>query len=142
MSLNLGSSYHNKRLFSADRAKYIEPEGVRTLTNTSIINAVAFSDDQTALMVPAPSAHSPDLEYTADTYGIQTSCQSVTMQCINPAILTPHYAMALTCSPEVNFNASRTSFGVLNSTGGVWQRPDLKNSDKYGLHVFLSKLSR
>lgn len=86
-------------------------------------------------MVPAPAAYPSDLEFTADTFGIQTSCQSVTMQCIDAATLNPNATLTLTCSPEVNWvDAARGSFGVLNSTGELWQRPDLRNSDKFGLY--------
>lgn len=47
--------------------------GVQTLSNTSSITRVAFTQDRHAIMIPAVLP--PSLSYTATTIGLHSSCQ-------------------------------------------------------------------
>ena len=110
--------------------QWLEAEGIRTLTNTSVINSVAFSDDQTAIMVPAPAATPDNLEYTAQTYGVSTTCESVTTSCVDLSTVVSSQPLVLTCPSSVNFNASFSTIGILNDTGNVYLRPETHLTDK------------
>jgi hypothetical protein len=48
-----------------------ESEGVRTLTNTSILNRIVYADDQTAIIVPQ---NLPAVMFRAETIGFKASC--------------------------------------------------------------------
>jgi len=104
--------------------QWLEAEGIRTLTNTSVLNSVAFSDDQTAIMVPAPAVTPDNLEYTAQTYGVSTTCESVTTSCVDLSTVVSSQPLVLTCPSSVNFNASFSAIGILNDTGNVYLRPE------------------
>jgi hypothetical protein len=102
----------------------LEAEGIRTLTNTSIVNSVAFSDDQTAIMAPANIAIPDDLEFSAQSYGVSATCESVTAACVDLSTVVSTQPLVLTCPPSVNFNASFEAVGILNDTGNVYLRPE------------------
>ncbi|KAJ7237712.1 hypothetical protein B0H12DRAFT_1138372 [Mycena haematopus] len=56
------------------------PEALRTLTNNSVTNAVAFGDDGTAIIVAASIPE--DFVYSGTTFGVLSACQSITDQCV------------------------------------------------------------
>lgn len=55
------------------------PESLRTLSNSSSTNALAWTDNGTAIVVPA---HTINVSYTAEAIGVQTQCQSITNRCV------------------------------------------------------------
>lgn len=101
------------------------PEGLRTLNNASIFNSVAFSDDQTALIAPATTLIPDNTNFVASAYGVRSTCQSITSQCINMKNTGPDAYLALNCASSTIFNFSLPTtgtsapFGVLNSSGIV-----------------------
>jgi hypothetical protein len=48
------------------------PEGLRTISNSSSINRVVFTQDQTAIIVP--ESVPPNVTYTAETIGLKSTC--------------------------------------------------------------------
>lgn len=56
------------------------PEGLRAVSNSSNINRVAFTDDQTAIL--APSNVPSNTSFSANTIGVKTSCISITKECL------------------------------------------------------------
>ena len=63
-------------------------EGLRTISNSSSINRVAFTDDQTAILVP--DTLPANISYTAKTLGFKASCKRfvITLLCSFPCIPT------------------------------------------------------
>lgn len=51
------------------------PEGIRTLSNSSVLNKVAFANDATAIVAPAYLPTSQNVTYTASTVGVSSVCQ-------------------------------------------------------------------
>jgi hypothetical protein len=104
--------------------QWVEAESIRTLTNTSVVSSVVFSDDQTAIMAPADTAIPGNLEFSAQSYGVSATCESVTASCVNLSTVVSTKPLVLTCPPSVNFNASFETVGILNNTGNVYLRPE------------------
>jgi hypothetical protein len=110
---------------SPDPYRQSLPEGLRTLNNASILNSVAFTDDQIGLIVPATATIPDNVDFTASTYGVHTTCQSITSQCINKTYTGPDTYLALNCASSTPFNfsmpttATVASFGILNSSGHI-----------------------
>jgi hypothetical protein len=48
------------------------PEGLRTISNSSSLHRVVFTQDQIAIIVPEASPG--NISYTAETIGLQTTC--------------------------------------------------------------------
>jgi hypothetical protein len=98
-----------------------EPEGLRTLNNASVLNSVAFSDDQTALIVPATALIPDNVAFSTSAYGVHTTCQSITSQCFDPRNPGGEVAPTFDCSASTNFKystyTSNVTFGALNSSG-------------------------
>ncbi|KAG8849139.1 hypothetical protein FRB96_000925 [Tulasnella sp. 330] len=103
---------------------YSAAEGLRTLYNTSESNRVAFTQDRHAILVPA--SFPSDVQYTASTVGVLSTCQSITSRCVNPANHTAPSVEALpwlncTGSPPVDIDNSLLQyynvFGIVNATG-------------------------
>jgi hypothetical protein len=117
--------------------QWVASEGIRTLTNTSVVNSVVFSDDQTAIMAPADIAIPEDLEFSAQSYGVSTTCESVTAACVDLSTVVSTQPLVLTCPPSVNFNASFETTGILNDTGNVYLRPETHLTTKYVLRQVL-----
>lgn len=113
---------------------------IRTMNGVSGINDIAFTDDSTAIMV-APSANlSHSLQYTATTYGVKSSCNSITEQCIDPSNPGSNAELSINCPASVNYNTSSQGCarfqgpgisaslgGPLDSTGQVF--PCTQNSN-------------
>lgn len=101
------------------------PEGLRTLNNASVLNSVAFADDQTALIAPATALIPDNANFVASAYGVRSTCQSITSQCINTKDTGPDAYLGLNCASSTIFNFSLPTtgtaapFGVLNSSGIV-----------------------
>lgn len=93
------------------------PEGIRTVTNTSTANQVAFSDDQTAIIVSPLSQIPLNFEYAAQGYGVQSSCQSVTTQCFNMSNPGPDAFPILNCSADTLYNVSLNQDGSNTEQG-------------------------
>ncbi|KAJ7024674.1 hypothetical protein C8F04DRAFT_1131042 [Mycena alexandri] len=97
---------------------------IRTMNGLSGSNDIAFTDDSTAIMVPPAANLSHSLQYTATTYGVKSSCTSMTAECIDPTNLGPNAGLLINCPTSVNYNTSSqgcSSFqglGVGTSTGG------------------------
>ncbi|CAK5279169.1 unnamed protein product [Mycena citricolor] len=110
------------------------PEGLRTLTNTSLTNAVGIANDGTALIIPASLP--VNLAFYASTYGISTSCQSVTQQCVSSASNSSNF-LALSCPPSVAFDAAYNTttgsypFGIIDPSGTVYSAPYLVDSNSF-----------
>ncbi|KAF7294526.1 hypothetical protein MIND_00989100 [Mycena indigotica] len=101
------------------------PEGLRTLTNNSANNAVAFGNDGTAFLVPANIPD--DVAYYGTSNGVLADCQSVTPECL---VTTPSRSpLSLKCPSSVGFNASlntatnQYSFGILDASGNPMKNP-------------------
>ncbi|KAJ7159729.1 hypothetical protein C8R46DRAFT_1039002 [Mycena filopes] len=91
-----------------------------TMNGVSASNVVAFTDDASAIMVPPATNLSESLEYVATTYGVKSTCSSVTAQCIDMGNLGPQAGLALNCSSSVAFNTtSRISGCNRFNTAGV-----------------------
>ena len=58
-----------------DAFGFSAPEGLRTVSNSSDSNQVAYTDDQHAILVPSSLDINPNISYSASTYGVQTSCE-------------------------------------------------------------------
>ncbi|KAJ7700718.1 hypothetical protein B0H17DRAFT_1176634 [Mycena rosella] len=112
------------------------PEGLRTLTNNSATNAVAFGNDGTAFIVPASIAE--DVAYYATSYGVFSNCQSITQQCVGsgPSYGPAEY-LALSCPTSAAFNAtlnmtvSAYPFGVLDANGNEYTTPYLVDTNPF-----------
>ncbi|KAJ7155253.1 hypothetical protein C8R46DRAFT_1227201 [Mycena filopes] len=90
---------------------------IRTMNGLSGTDVIAFTDDWTAIMVPPATNLSHSLQYDATTYGVKSSCISVTTQCVDPNNLGPNAALLTNCPASVNFNTS--SSGCKGSTDGL-----------------------
>lgn len=109
------------------------PEALRTLTNNSATNAVAFGNDGTAFLVSASIPE--DAAYYGTSVGVISVCQSITDQCVGsgPAYGPTEY-LALSCPSSVSFNATLNTttgtypFGILDSTGNEYGTPYLVDS--------------
>jgi hypothetical protein len=91
------------------------------LENTSLLNSVAFADDQTTLIVPAMALIPGYVEFSAPTYGMQSTCRSIMSKCIPPPSI---YAQSVNCSSTIfkfiMMNITQKQpFGILNSSGLV-----------------------
>ncbi|KIM74262.1 hypothetical protein PILCRDRAFT_828428 [Piloderma croceum F 1598] len=112
-----------------------EPEGIRTINNASALNSVAFADNQTALIVPATALMPTNIAFTASTYGVRSTCQSITSKCIDPSNPGPDAFLAINCSALTIFNFALPTtgdpqpFGVLNSSGQVFEPTDYRTVD-------------
>lgn len=96
-----------------------------TLNGVSNTNVVAFTDDSTAIMVPPTSQLPNNFNYVATTFGVKSSCITVTSQCVDPDVFSPDAGLILNCSSFVNFNTSASTgcnpgadLGVAISSGG------------------------
>ncbi|KAJ7891424.1 hypothetical protein B0H14DRAFT_2688902 [Mycena olivaceomarginata] len=87
------------------------PEALRTLTNNSATNAVAFGNDGTAFLVPASIP--VDAAYYGTSVGVISVCQSITDQCVGsgPAYGPTEY-LALSCPSSVTGNEYGTPYLV------------------------------
>lgn len=72
---------HNVRGPVAASVNGYMPQGLRVLTNTSSNHAVAWLEDNTAIITQLGNANT-DASYTASTLGISSNCQSITRECI------------------------------------------------------------
>ena len=54
-------------------------EGARTVSNSSSLNRVVFTNDQTAIIVP--NSIPPNITYTAQTVGLRASCERFVPVC-------------------------------------------------------------
>ena len=110
------------------------PEGLHMLTNISTSNAVAFSDNQTAIVVPAVALIPENVEFQAQTYGVYTTCQSITSLCVNPNDTGSAATLILNCPPSTSFNATTTSnndsFGILDASGNINNQAELNLDTK------------
>ncbi|KAJ6592371.1 hypothetical protein B0H19DRAFT_1245251 [Mycena capillaripes] len=96
-----------------------------TINGVSEDNVVAFTNDSTAIMVPPAANLSENLQYSATTLGVKTSCTSVTAQCVDLNNTGPDAGLILDCS-SVNYNMTGTgcdryadaSPGFVKTTGG------------------------
>ncbi|KAJ7348822.1 hypothetical protein DFH08DRAFT_1079265 [Mycena albidolilacea] len=112
------------------------PEALRTLTNNSATNAVAFGNDGTAFLVPASIPM--DAAYYGTSVGVISVCQSITDQCVGsgPAYGPTEY-LAFSCPSSVSFNAALNTttgtypFGILDSTGNEYGTPYLVDSNPF-----------
>ncbi|KAJ7490951.1 hypothetical protein FB451DRAFT_1361661 [Mycena latifolia] len=112
------------------------PEALRTLTNNSASNAVAFGNDGTAFIVPASIPD--DIAYYATSYGVFSDCQSITPQCVGSG---PSYGpveyLALSCPASANFNATLNTtdntypFGILDANGNEYTTPYLVDTNPF-----------
>jgi hypothetical protein len=95
------------------------------LNNASNLNSAAFADDQTALVVPAPSLIPDNVVFNGSAYGVHATCQSITSQCLNKTDTGPEAWLALNCSTSTIFNfstpynATTKTFGALNTSGVI-----------------------
>ncbi|KAG8873858.1 hypothetical protein FRB97_006379, partial [Tulasnella sp. 331] len=114
---------------------YSAAEGLRTLYNASESNRVAFTQDRHAILVPA--SFPSDVQYTASTVGVLSTCQSITSRCVNPANHTAPSVEALpwlncTGSPPVDIDNSLLQyynvFGIVNATGYMVSGNDLPSA--------------
>ncbi|KAJ7718196.1 hypothetical protein DFH07DRAFT_1011950 [Mycena maculata] len=112
------------------------PEGLRTLTNNSDTNAVAFGNDGTAIIIPAIIPE--DISYYGTSYGVLSDCESITSECIGSG---PSYgsgsSLTLSCPASASFNAELNAstgaypFGVLDEDGDQYATPYLVNSNPF-----------
>ncbi|KAF7331789.1 hypothetical protein MKEN_00058900 [Mycena kentingensis (nom. inval.)] len=112
------------------------PDGLSTLTNNSAMNAVAFTNDGTAIIVPASIPQ--DVAYYGTSNGVYSECRSVTPQCISDNSQSDaSNALAISCPASVGFNAAFNSavndypFGILDATGTVMTSTYLVGSNPF-----------
>ncbi|PPQ81379.1 LOW QUALITY PROTEIN: hypothetical protein CVT25_015900 [Psilocybe cyanescens] len=55
-------------------------EGIRVLSNSSNLHKVAFTDDQTAILIP--SSLPSNITYEARTMGVRSQCTTITKACV------------------------------------------------------------
>jgi hypothetical protein len=101
------------------------PEGLLTMNNASLRNSVALADDQTALVVPSTAQIPDNVAFSTSTYGVRTTCQSITSKCVNKSDTGPMAMLTLDCSHSTIFNYSNAGndgykifFGSFNSSSG------------------------
>ncbi|KAG8907625.1 hypothetical protein FRC01_007615 [Tulasnella sp. 417] len=61
------------------------PEGTQTLTNTSAKNLVVLTDDGTQSII-VPASIEADVAYEAATFGVGSTCMSLTSECLKPVV--------------------------------------------------------
>ncbi|KAG9044580.1 hypothetical protein FS837_007898 [Tulasnella sp. UAMH 9824] len=61
------------------------PEGTQTMTNTSAKNLVVMTDDGTQSII-VPASIEADVAYEATTFGVGTTCMSLTSECLKPVV--------------------------------------------------------
>ncbi|KAJ6487113.1 hypothetical protein C8R47DRAFT_1127752 [Mycena vitilis] len=94
-----------------------------TLNGMSGDNIIALTNDSepTAIMVPPATTLSPNLQYSAKTFGVRSSCSSVTAQCVNTTSTGSNAGLNTNCS-SVNyypsFNGCDRSGGTARTSGG------------------------
>lgn len=59
-------------------------EGMRTLSNSSSINKVVYTDDQTAIMAPSYLLPTDNVAFEANTIGIHSACQRYVENAMDP----------------------------------------------------------
>ncbi|KAG8907626.1 hypothetical protein FRC01_007616 [Tulasnella sp. 417] len=59
------------------------PEGTQTLTNTSAKNLVVLTNDGTQSII-VPASTEANLAYEASTFGVGSTCMSLTSECLKP----------------------------------------------------------
>ncbi|KAJ7753510.1 hypothetical protein B0H16DRAFT_1834606 [Mycena metata] len=97
---------------------------IRTMNGASGSNDIAFTDDSTAIMVSPTANLSHSLQYTATTYGVKSSCTSMTSQCIDQTNLGSNAQLLINCPVPINYNTSSPGCsrfqgpGVTASSGG------------------------
>ncbi|KAG8913760.1 hypothetical protein FRC01_004396 [Tulasnella sp. 417] len=62
------------------------PEGTQTLTNTSAKNLVVLTNDGTQSII-VPASTEANLAYEASTFGVRSTCMSLTFECLRPQTL-------------------------------------------------------
>lgn len=109
------------------------PEALRTLTNNSATNAVAFGDDGTAFIIPTSIPE--DIAYYGSSFGVLSDCQSITPQCVGAGpSYGPGDSLTLSCPASASFNAALNTttgsypFGILDENGDVYATPYLVDS--------------
>ena len=82
--------------------------GLQVLSNSSNTHAVAWTDDQTAILVPS---FSDRIAYTAETLGLSATCQSITSECLCTTSAglggcagTSEAILGLNCTGEHSYN--------------------------------------
>ncbi|KAK7024060.1 hypothetical protein R3P38DRAFT_2956474 [Favolaschia claudopus] len=112
------------------------PEALHTLTNNSAMNALAFANDGSAIIVPASIPG--DIAYSGTSYGVVSTCQSVTDQCIGSgSSYGASESLTLNCPASVFFNAAVNSstglypFGILDGNGNEYSKPYMVNSNPF-----------
>ncbi|KAG8932300.1 hypothetical protein FRC00_000074, partial [Tulasnella sp. 408] len=67
------------------------PEGTQTLTNTSAKNMVVLTEDGTQSIIVPPSIEA-DVAYEATTFGVGSTCMSLTSDCLKPVVYDTYTA--------------------------------------------------
>ncbi|KAG8948018.1 hypothetical protein FRC04_010060 [Tulasnella sp. 424] len=109
------------------------PEGIQTLTNTSAKNLVVMTDDgKQSILVPA--SIESNVAYDATTFGVGSTCMSLTAECLKPQVLGGYtiygdnYFPYINCAgvyPQANISlayagttSSTLPFGFVYSNNG------------------------
>jgi len=85
--------------------------------------------------VPATTLMPKNVMFTASTYGVRSTCQSITSKCIDPSNTGPDAYLAINCSKSTIFNFALPTtgdthpFGILNSSGQVFESIDYRTVD-------------
>ncbi|KAJ7673835.1 hypothetical protein DFH06DRAFT_1318959 [Mycena polygramma] len=110
-----------------------------TMNGISADNVIALTNDSdpTAIMVPPTANLSTNLQYSATTLGVRSSCTSVTAQCVNTTDTGPDAGLFTNCSsvpyyPSSDgcdrFSDSAASGGPLSPNGTVLPCSENPNS--------------
>ncbi|KAJ7114144.1 hypothetical protein C8R43DRAFT_1156723 [Mycena crocata] len=95
-----------------------------TLNGVSSKNVVAFTDDQTAILVPPQAQLPANVDYSATTLGVKSNCTTVTEQCVDPRNAGPNAGLDINCPASVKFNTTARgcntygSSSIVTSNGG------------------------
>ncbi|KAJ7616569.1 hypothetical protein FB45DRAFT_230406 [Roridomyces roridus] len=111
---------------------------LNTLNGVSIDTVIAFTDDETAIMVPPPSGINTTIGYIATALGVKANCTSITSQCVDLENLGPDAGLTTHCPASVGFDP--TALTACNSTGWVdnpnaWGGPLDEFGAPLGCHV-------
>ncbi|KAJ6517783.1 hypothetical protein DFH09DRAFT_1373535 [Mycena vulgaris] len=102
------------------------PEGIRVLNNASDLNAVVFTNDNIAIVVPTASQIPESIQWIGNTVGVRSTCRSITADCVDVADPGPEAFVDFNCPPSSSINNTVLTpheegfsypFGIVDSQG-------------------------
>ncbi|KIO22309.1 hypothetical protein M407DRAFT_28182 [Tulasnella calospora MUT 4182] len=115
------------------------PEGTQTLTNTSAKNLVVLTNDGTQSIIVPPSIKA-DVAYEANTFGVGSTCMSLTSECLKPVVYDTYTSYGdnflpfIDCTgvyPRANITLGVTTshFGLVDPNSGSFGPFDTQTYD-------------